>query len=771
MANSIKNTLRIITGLVISVFAMQDFAQSASETSTDKNVRVLEEIVVTARKREENLQDVPISVSAFTGESLRSSGISKLGALSETVPNFFLGESFVSDAIFIRGIGSSQNNFGVEQAVGQVLDGVFYGRSRFSRLAFMDIETVEVLKGPQGALIGKNTTAGAINITTAQPTDTFEAWISPSYEVLADDGFSIEGAVSGPLTDQLKARLAIRYDDRDGYLHNTETGEDEESFEDAFVRAKLLWEPTDKIDMTLTYQFGDMDHEGENNQISLCDFTTPQLPTPFGLINLTSALTAGTAEDCKANFDSHGAVPIRGQGNFSGKDTNFDTVSLVANWQVGDHTITSITGWAQYDFRDIQDADRTVVENLSVDFQEDFEQWSQELRLLSPQGRTFDYIAGFYFLDKQQHTEHNIDIVGFNARRNTLTDEDGTTYSVFGQLTWNINDQWSATIGGRFTFEEKEARSQGFPSLLYDTDTPTFVPPFAPAGLPRIHDVTDDLTEDNFSPTFDLQWRPNADMMFYGSVRRGFKAGSFNHALVATQANALESFQTDSEDVTAFEIGTKMTLLDGTAQLSMAYFHSKFSDLQRATLRGSDIIIDVDNAADSTSQGFELDFKWRPIDNLTLFGVFAYLQSEFDTFPTATCYALQSPTECVAGQQDLKGKPFQFAPDVTATANAEYVWHLSNGFQLIGFLQAYYTDDYFLTQDLDPKLIQDDYIKYDGRLTLAHPQDKWEISLIARNIGNQISSNHGDDVPIQTGTVWRAVDPPRSLTIQTTWRF
>lgn len=771
MKIAIRYTMKFLITLILSLAFIQVFAQSLSESTTEIKSRVLEEIIVTAQKREESLQDVPISISAFTGESIRSSGVSKLETLAETVPNFFVSESFVGDAMFVRGIGSAQNNLGTEMAVGQVIDGVFYGRSRFSRLAFMDVAMVEVLKGPQGALIGKNTTAGAIIITTAQPTDTFEAWLTPSYEILAEDGFTIEGAVSGPFTDQLKARLAIRYDERDGYFDNTETGEEQVSNESIFIRGKLLWEPTKNIDMTLTYQYGDMEFDGENNQISLCDFTTPQLPTPGGLINLTSVLTAGTMEDCTANFDLHSAAPRRGEGNFSGKDTDFNTVSLVANWQVGDLTITSITGWAEYDYVDIMDSDRTVAESLSVEFQENYEQLSQELRLISPQGRTFDYIAGFYLQDKEQHTKFGIDVVAFNARRNTLTDEDGTTYAAFGQLTWNINDQWSATIGGRFTHEEKEARSQGFPSLLYDTDTPTVVPPFAPAGLPRIHDVTDDFTEDNFSPTFNLQWRPNDDMMFYGSVRRGFKAGAFNHALVATQANALAKFKVDSEDVTAFEIGTKMRLLHGAAQLNMNYFYSDFSDLQVATLRGNDIINDVVNAADSTSQGFELDLTWRPIENLTLFTAIGYLDSEFDKFPNATCYALQSPTECVAGQQDLKGQPFQFAPDLTATVNAEYVWHLSNGYQLIGFLQAYYTDEYFLTQDLDPKLVQDDYIKYDGRLTLAAPQDKWEISLISRNIGDQISSNVGDDVPIQTGTVWRSVEPPRSLTIQGTWRF
>ena len=759
--------------IVIAQASSADSASSSSPSRTsqaEKPSNVLEEVTVTARKREESLQDVPISISAFDGGAMRSNGVTGLETLSATVPNFFIAESFIGDAMFVRGVGSGQNNFGVEQAVGQVLDGVFYGRSRFSRLSFLDVQRVEVLKGPQGALIGKNTTAGAVNITTNQPTDTFEASISPTYEVLADDGFSIEGVVSGPLTEQLKARVAVLYEDRDGYIDNTETGAEQISREDIFARGTLLWEPSDNFDATLTYQYGDMERKGENSQYSTCNFTAPQLP-PLGL-NLTRILNIGSSEDCKANFKRAGAAPRAsfGQADASGKDTSFDTVGLVMNWEVANHTITSVTGWAQYDYRDIQDSDRSRVENLSVDFGEDYEQWSQELRIASPQDKRFDYIVGLYYQSKEQHSDYGIDIGAFQARRNTVTDEDGETIALFGQLTWHFNEEWDLTVGGRYTHEEKEARSQGFPSLIYDTTTRINTPVGA-AGLNRVHDVTDKLTENNFSPNVNLQWRPDDASMYYVSFSRGFKAGAFNHALVATQANALDPFRVDAEDVSSYEIGTKLTLLDGAAQFSAAFFYSEFSDLQQTVLRGADIINDVLNVGDSTSQGVEVDLRWRATDNLVLTGSIAYLDSEFDEFPNATCYALQSPTECVAGQQDLAGRPFQFAADWRGSFSGEYTWRLQNGYQIVGFLQTYFSSDYFLQQDLDPNLVQDDYIKVDGRLTLNSPDDRWEISLVARNLGNVITANYGDDIPLQTGSVWKSVDAPRSFSIQGVWRF
>lgn len=188
-------------------------------------------------------------------------------------------------------------------------------------------------------------------------------------------------------------------------------------------------------------------------------------------------------------------------------------------------------------------------------------------------------------------------------------------------------------------------------------------------------------------------------------------------------------------------------------------------------LNPATIINDVVNAAKSTSEGVELELRWRPVNNLTLFGAVAYLDSTFDRFPNATCYALQPATECVNGSQDLSGKPSQFAPDWSATFESEYVWNLSGGYQLGAMLRAYYSDDFFLQVDLDPKLVQDDYWKFDASLLLSSPNNRWALALIGRNLSDKITANYGDDVPVQAGSVWKSVEPPRSLALQATLRF
>ena len=262
--------------------------------------------------------------------------------LAPTVPNFTFAESVSGgDQIFIRGVGSGVN-VGFEQAVGQVIDGFFFGRPRFGRAAFLDIEHVEILKGPQGALIGKNTTAGAINITTKKPGDEFEAYVTPTFEFEGAEGFSVEGAVSGPITDNFGARIAVRYDDRDGWVDNLDTGEDDQSVDDLSARATLVWDITDDFDAMLQYTRGDYDRDGRTRQASTCD------PAFLGFL-----MGAGVTEDCQSNETRSTRITRMGlDGDFEKFTTEFDIFGLTLNWRIGDLTLTSLTGRRSFCSRD-----------------------------------------------------------------------------------------------------------------------------------------------------------------------------------------------------------------------------------------------------------------------------------------------------------------------------------------------------------------------------------------------------------------------------------
>lgn len=740
--------------------------------------RVLEEVVVTAQKREESLSDVPISVAAFAGDDMRSNNISSLQALSQTVPNFYVAESFVGDAIYIRGVGSGQNNLGFEQAVGQVVDGFFYGRSRFSRVSFLDLERVEVLKGPQGALLGKNTTAGAINITTAKPTDEFEAWISPTWEFEAGEGAKVEGVVSGPIGDNLRARLALVYVDQDGYIENTSTSADNVEFDDLAGRLSFAFDIGESADALVQYQFGEIEHRGGNNQYSFCDVTSDQNGPGPGLggfipgTNLTASLTTVFPDDCTTNYQRSGQAPKFGN-NVESKETDFNTFSLTLNWQLGDLTLTSLTGFAEYDYVDLQDGDRTTAESVLPEFGEDYEQFTQELRLTSNIGGNYDFIAGVFYQTREQDTAYIVHFVPVGANsRNTFTNEEGDALAAFGQVTWHLNDQWDLTLGGRYTYEEKEATSVQYPTDNYDRSPDNGCTLIHPTLVCARHDISDKFDEDNFSPVVNVQWRPTDSAMYYLSARQGFKAGGFDHDLAAAQSDPdiADRFRFDDEEVTAFELGAKLTLLGGSMQLNAAAFKMDFDDLQLAGfLNSAGAVGAVTNAASATSEGIEADLKWAATERLTLSGAVAFLDSSYDDYPDAPCYTLQTP--CLNGRQDLSGEKLQFATDFKGSLSAEYVWSLTPRLDLLGFATVYHSDDFPLQADLDPKLFQDSFTKWDARLTLADVDGAWDVSLVARNLGDELTSHYGDDVPGQAGSVWRSVDAPRSIALQGTLRF
>jgi outer membrane receptor protein involved in Fe transport len=737
----------------------------------------LEEVMVTARKREESLQDVPISITAVAGDRIAAEGIQRMEMLAPTVPNFTFAEAVSgSDQMFIRGVGSGVN-VGFEMAVGQVIDGFFFGRSRFGRAAFLDIERVEVLKGPQGALIGKNTSAGAINITTRKPTDEFEGYISPLYEFEADEGFSIEGALSGPITETLKARVAARYDDRDGWVENKDTGEDDQAVEDVSLRGTLVWTPTDSFDATLQYAYGDYDRDGRTRQASTCD------PSFLGFLAMT-----GNTEDCKANQVRYTEITRLGQtGGFENFTTEYDFIGLTLNLQMGTHTLTSLMGYADAEWTDNFESDLSSAEQVGAFLTSEETQKSLEVRVTNEAGGPFDYIIGLYYQDAE--IESNFDLhlcIPFypvcnpmappSGTRVILTDQDGDTIAGFGQLTWNINEQWSATVGARSTHEDKDGRSEQFAAFLYTKDRR---PPGGAAGLGNEHNVTGKVDEDNFSPSFELQWRPTDDMMFYGSVRRGFKGGGFDHQLNASQEAAERGFQFDEEEVTAFEIGGKMTLLEGSAQLNWAVFRSEFDDLQISALQ-PDVSFQVGNAASAITQGVEVDGKWQATENFRLSAAVAYLDAEYDDFPDAPCNGEQvrsmdpactlvTPT---TGVQDLSGAPLQYAPDWNFVIDGEYVWPLAGDLELVAFARAYYTDDMFLATDLDPNVTQDDYWKIDARLSLSHLTQNWEIAVIGRNLTDEITANFGNDGNGAAGaSYFKMIEPPLSIALQGTWRF
>ncbi len=751
---------------LLACTAMQPAAVAwANRAEQAQPPRGLEEIVISARKRTETLQDVPLSVTVLSGQKLQQSGVTDLQGLSQYVPNFTFTEAVAAaDQFFIRGFGSGVNA-GFEMSVGQVIDGFFYGRSRYGRAAFLDVERIEVLRGPQGALIGKNTSAGAINITTNKPTEEFEGYIAPSYEFEGNEGYSVDAVLSGPLTDRLRFRVAARYENKDGWVTNLNSGKTEPTTDDFTTRATLDFDATDDLLVRLSYQYGDIHHTGRNRELSKCS------------ANLTSTLVAQNltgVEDCtlnntrsSLNLDQYGTL------NEEVNDTRFHIANMTLEWNHDDFTISSLTGFSRYTGLDFWDTDSLPIQVTSINNNLEYEQLSQELRIASNGNGTIDYIAGIFLQDTTQNERQQVNFYALPApaTRNINADIDSKTAAVFAQIDWNISHQLILSVGGRYTHEKKDLRHWQFGSIL-ETEVPMA---FGGGPASPTHDVTMERTENNFSPDASLQWKPTDDVMIYANVARGFKGGGFDAVFAGNQAATEAGVEFSKETVTAYELGAKFDFPEQNAQFNIATFYQKFKDLQVSSLINTQTLtFAVDNAASARSYGVEADARWRPIPELTLSAAGAYLNAKYNDFPTAQCYDGQTIAEgCVGGVQDLSGKFLQFAPKWTFTGNIDYVAELGNGYSLTPGVTISYLGKQYLSLDNSPDLIQSSYAKIDAQISLYSESGDWSLSLIGRNLTDKLTSPFANKSTAVggVGTFFRFTDPPRQIMLRARKNF
>lgn len=788
----------------------------------------LEEVIVTAQKRAESLQDVPISVTAMQGEKLQDAGIPNMAALADYVPNLHIASASVNTNIYMRGIGSG-NNQAFEQSVGMYIDGIYMGRGRQYRAGFLDVERVEVLRGPQGTLFGKNTVAGAVNITSrsAQPGEEFNGEIAASLE--SNDGQLYEGYLSGSLTDTFGARVAFKYRETDGYVENTFLDEDEGQIEEASYRISLSWIPTDNLSVGLKYTNTDFERTGAPSATQLyLDPASraelfPNLGT-FGQLGytLTDVFYPEIAKESQkdyATFKDNGYGQSQSDGIGIGKnpdsnDEEFNTYALNIDYDLGGLTLTSVTGYTDYQYIDGVDVDWLPLQFIHRDDDQEFEQISQEFRITSPGGEFFDYVAGAYYesseleFDRRVTIDVNVDglvpaltgglpsalllIPEFGGlyaaeqiARDHLYELDSDSWAVFAQGTFNLSDTLRVTLGLRYTEEEKEVVSDQF---LSDSITGIGVPSnsYFLAALQAgefntyAYNVKDDRETDEWIPSVNVQWDVGDDTMLYASFSQGFKSGGFtsaddgepggidqgslpcapnpdftvdiNNCYDPTRPN--DDFEFDDETVDAFEIGGKHTLLDGGMTLNWAAFYTKYDDLQTSIFKG--IGFQVKNAASSEVYGIEVDALWQATDNLRLGGNFAWLDATYDDFQDGPCTAIQLDIDEFCGSDlgttsnDLSGEPTTYASDYSAALFADYIYPFSNSVELFFGADVNYRDDFNSAGDNDPLDVIDSYTRVNMRVGARGEQ--WEIMFYGRNIFDEANLAQGFDTPVLSGS-------------------
>lgn len=757
---------------------------------------MLEEVLVTATKRPSGLQDVPVALSVMSGEKITEQGLDSLEDLAIFMPNVHIAEAGGGDQLFIRGIGSGVN-YGFEQSVGTFIDGVYFGRGQASRSTFLDVARVEILKGPQSALFGKNTIAGAINITTAAPGDEFEGSIEAGLEPEFGH-WNITTMLSGPVTDTLGARFVIKRDETDGYMDNTLLGQDEVQGKDTVARIVLRWTPSDDLDVRFKYEIGESERVGRQNMISIASDTAISLyqtADPNFSPAFSYNKSMANVGDIRSDTDVH--------------DSEWAIAALTIDWMLGEHTLNSITGYVDYSFDNYLDVDYGPLAFLGRGRDEAHEQFSQEFLLSSPTGGALEYLAGLYY--QQEDLQHNsftdaiLSAAGIGNGNLDATgvgsfQQDAETWSTFVQLTWNASDNIRVIGGLRYSDDQKE-----FEKALYASDPFTSERNQQLAGIydqilnfqtdhefnssgavvcktlayvcSEFPDFTNKRDETHWTGDFTVQWDITDQLMSYVKIGNGYKAGGFDENNVRGR---VDQAAFEDERVEGVEVGAKMDLWDGRARMNMAAFSSQFEDVQVSTFDGNSGFT-VGNAAKAETRGVEIDGTIAVTDALTLSGGLAYLKADYKSFEDAACSEAQVVDWIADGgtrptcTQDLSGAPLQFAPEWSANLAAVYYVRVTDNLEMKFGLDAMYSDEYVVANDQDDKLNQDAYWKFNARIQLANIGDTWSLALVGKNLTDEKTTVWGNDVPLAaqgfSGTYFQHIDAPRSFLLQARYNF
>ena len=776
-----------------SVFTLSACALAINAATAQDQI-ALEVIQVTAQKRSENAQETPISMNVLSSDDLKEKSIEKIDDLQYAVPNLHMTETGISTQMFIRGIGTG-NNQGFEQSVGQYIDGIHYGRQQLLRMPFLDLERIEVLKGPQSIMFGKNSVAGALNLSSAKPTQDTEIHFGLQYQPTID-ATELTGMVSGALTDTLSARLAVRDYSEDGYIENTFKDRDETIRDETAVRLSLLWEPSDSINFLFKIEHDEFDGTGRQIEVIKDEPSLAGSPIPGATFSqILGALGHPDAiSESELNYERQADAE-------ESNNNSLDNATLTANFKLGDYTLTSVSGFVSYDFVETCDCDYTAAPIFSVFIDEEYEQFSQEIRLVSPVGEKFDWLGGLFYQTSELGFDDNIKIptdsvlgllsggalspmTGQGAGRNYQLDTD--MFSAFFQGRYHFTDALTLTLGARFTSEEKTStRVMNITDLgTGDITTNPMAPilfdsvfgiqneqsPLSPQG----HNLSGERDENSFTPLINISYKIDQNIMAYVSATTGFKAGGFD-----ARANNVNSWEFEEEEATAYEMGIKSLLLDDTLEVNLSFYRTEYDNLQVSQFDGV-LGFNVGNAKETVVQGVEVEGRWIILDGLSMQYGIAYLDHEYKDFTNGNCHSRQVPDGDIGadGNQlcDYTGKSGQYTPKLTASIGFDYFTDIS----FLGFeyfrttLGLYHSAKQNVDVNLNPLYEVDAYDKVDLRIALE--SENWNIALFGKNITNEEVLTYVGNNPLSgstfgTDTFYGFVDRPAVYGIQLDYNF
>jgi iron complex outermembrane receptor protein len=751
----------------------------------------LEEVTVTARRREEPIQSVPIAVSSVGGAELTAEGITDIVQLGTKMPGLTIvpgnGAGSATPLFAIRGLSQQELTILADPSVTTYMGDIVYARAQGINSAMFDIDRVEVLKGPQGTLFGRNTTGGAIVIRPAQPSKYNDGMASLTYGNFGSRMF--EAMANVTLGDRVQLRIAGITDQDDGYMEDIITGRSVNDTNTQAMRISLAAQPTDKLDTLFVYNRFVEDDGGTGTFIYQVNETRNALGA------YTTALCGagpsflgwGSCTQMLADQEARGPRKVQSGAPVFTKIGTWD-VTNTTSYAISDSiTVKNILGYRSVSNHNYEDTDGTPWPVLSIERFDSFTQWSEELQLLGSTDR-LEWIVGAYWFNEEGSNQGmsmtaqrepapgNTNAYGLEPRprgfpswSNTFVEGDNTSKALFAQGTWEFTDAWSLTAGARYTMDEKstvirnQAGNQTGPTtcrFTVDADdnpaTPEVNPGIANCRLP--------LSEDFSEPTWNvsLEYKPTDAMLYYLAHRHGYRSGGFG-ARAATEAGLQRTF--DPETVDDIELGAKVDWDIGgrkALRTNLALFYSDYQDIQRLLTDPTTVPVTTvtTNAGKARIQGAEFELTWWLTESLEFSGWYAYTDAEFSEFTAPD-------------GRDLSIYPFARAPENVASAALDYTLPLdpSTGYLSVG-ASYWYTDEYSSNDDFHASAMVDSYslvnLRADWKSVFGSQLD---IGAYVRNATDEEYTLEVLNLYTALGFDGRTIGEPRNYGVRVTYNF
>lgn len=700
----------------------------ANATESEKNL-VLEEVFVTAQKREESAMDTPLSLTALNSQTMEDRQVDSLEDINLVAPGVRSGMTNGVNRLFIRGIGLQSFASGSDASAGFYVDGVFVGRPSFQITSFFDVERLEVVRGPQGTLYGRNATAGAVNLLTSRPTEEFSGYLD--FTLGNYNMSSTTGAVSGALNEQgtVLGRMAFNVLNRDGYGTDRAQNHDINDADQRSLRGTLEFMPTDNIGIRL---IGENHVEKDHNYFTMSFGAYPGY-TLEGVSD-TGDIPAGIEES--NSFDA--ATDLDGNTN----RRRSSSLTALVDYDINDSlSFSSVTGWRKGKRTNDTNSDNSSAGLINTYYNENSEQFSQELQL-NYEASDLSVVGGLYYYEEDITNYVLVPFVQFNepgVPANYIQDGklDISAIAAFTQATYSFTDRFRTTLGMRYSRETREHVGK-FTGL--------FVP---------VYTTEADKTWSAFTPKIGVEYDLTADTLLYASWTKGFKSGTYNVGQNNSSSSNPDGV-VDPEEIKAYEIGFKSRLLDGRVEFSGAGFWYNYTDLQVNKIIG--IATLTVNAGEAENKGIELSSRAQLTENLMLDANFTWIDATFKDFSSI------SPLFPNDGEQDLSGNQLPGAPEYSGGVGLSYSIPLKSGSLITARLDASYSDNIYFSEFNDKALSQESVAKVNTLIRYENADGNYSITLWGKNITDEyIASNKTLGVGLSGFPIYGAIEPPATF--------